>query len=72
LEDSLQYVAGVTDEVHGEGAKEEAHNTINLLHAAIANLGFSQAFTDIQAMSDEIKNSVGEAALVELSDQEQK
>lgn len=71
LEDSLDFLTKVDDDKYGQGAKEEAMNTINLIHAGLTTLGFSQVFQDVQVMCDEIKNSVGDAAMVELSNSPQ-
>lgn len=71
LVDTLQYLNKVTDEVHGEGARKEATDSTNLMFAAVSNLAFSGVFTDVQVMADEIKNNIGEAAMVELSGVEQ-
>lgn len=50
----------------------EVENTINLLFASVANFAFAPAMQDINIMADEIKENLGQAALTELSDAEQK
>lgn len=72
LFDEMQYVKDINDEVTGEGSKAEAQDALNLVFTAITNLGFSQVFQDIIVMSDEVKQNVGETALMELDDAEQK
>lgn len=52
--------------------KTEVENTINLLFSAIANFAYTPAMQDIMVMADEIKENIGQAALTELSDAEQK
>ena len=72
LFDEMQYVKEIDDAVTGEGSKAEAQDALNLVFTAITNLGFSQVFQDIIVMSDEVKQNVGETALMELDDAEQK
>lgn len=50
----------------------EIENTINLLFASVANFAFSPAMQDVLVMAEEIKENLGQAALTELSDAEQK
>lgn len=50
----------------------EISNTTNLLFGATASLAFSAGFQNIIEMGEEIKANVGDAALAELSDVEQK
>ena len=67
--DQIEFLRGnVDEELHGTGAKEEAYDTINIALAAITGLAFSPVMNDVNVMADEVKASVGDAALVELSD----
>lgn len=50
---------------------QEIHNTTNLLFTAIANFAFHPSMLDIQTMADEIKANIGDAVVMELSDNEQ-
>lgn len=50
----------------------EINSTINLLFAASTSLAFSPGFLNIQEIADEVKANVGDAALAEVSDAEQK
>ena len=71
--DQLEFLrANVDETVHGEGAKAEAFDTINIALSAITNLAFSPVINDVLVMADEVKANVGEAALVELNGEEQK
>lgn len=69
--DNMAYLNQVDDEVTGEGSRDEGLQALNLVLSSITTLGFSQTFSDIIAMSEEMKQNVGEAALMELNDQEQ-
>lgn len=70
--DNMAYLNEVNDEVTGAGSRDEGLQALNLVLTSITTLGFSQTFTDIIAMSEEMKQNVGEAALMELTDEEQK
>ena len=70
--DNLDYLKNVDDEVHGPGAHSEAMDTINIVLASLTNLAFAPVMNEILIMADEVKANIGEAALVELDDQEQK
>lgn len=70
--DEMQFANEIDEAVTGEGSKAEMHEALNLVLSAITGLGFSQVFQDIIVMSDEMKQNVGEAAMLELSDAEQK
>lgn len=50
----------------------EINNTINLMFGATASLAFSAGFQNIIEMAEEVKANIGDAALAELSDAEQK
>lgn len=70
--DEMAYVQQIDEAVTGPGSKEEATDALNIMFSAITNLGFSKVFQDIIVMSDEIKQNVGETALMELDNAEQK
>lgn len=70
--DEMAAIHNIDEEVTGEGSKAEALDGLNLMLTAITNLGFSQVFQDVIVMSDQMKENIGEAALVELTDAEQK
>lgn len=70
--DNMAYLNEVNDEVTGAGSRDEGLQALNLVLTSITTLGFSQTFTDIIAMSEEMKQNVGEAAFMELTDEEQK
>ena len=70
--DNMAYLNEVNDEVTGAGSREEGLQALNLVLTSITTLGFSHTFSDIIAMSEEMKQNVGEAALMELSGEEQK
>lgn len=72
LADDMEYIRNIDDEVTGEGSRAEAQDALNMFLAGTVNLGFSQTFKDIIVMSDEVKENVGEAAMMELSGEEQK
>lgn len=72
LESEMKFLQGVTDEKFGEGAKDEANNTFNLLTSSIANTVYSTGFNDLIIMGDEVKDNLTSAALVEVDGQEQK
>ena len=70
--DNMAYLNQVDDAVTGEGSRQEGLSALNMVLSAITGLGFSQTFSDIIAMSEEMKQNVGEAALMELNGEEQK
>lgn len=68
----LAFSQTITDEKYGEGARAESMADKNLLFAALTSFLYSPAVQDVIVMGDEIKQSIGEAALAELDDNEQK
>ena len=70
--DNMAYLNQVDDTVTGEGSRQEGLSALNMVLSAITGFGFSQTFSDIIAMSEEMKQNVGEAALMELNGEEQK